>query len=96
MNKQSTNNFWFSSRGVVAVTGIGFMLYFLVIEHGEHIFPYLPFIILLLCPLMHVFMHSGHGDSHHGDHTEPSGDQYRRGYEDGLKGKKSKEDTDHA
>ncbi len=27
---------------------------------------YLPYLILLLCPLMHVFMHRGHGG--HGDH----------------------------
>lgn len=30
--------------------------------HGPHVVGYLPYVLLLACPLMHVFMH-GH---HHG------------------------------
>ncbi len=81
MNNQPSQNFWLTGRGLVAATGIGFLLYFLVIEHGEHLFPYLPYLILLLCPFMHFFMHGSHS---HGD-EKPSGDQYMKGYEDGLK-----------
>lgn len=47
---------------------IGFLLvigYFLLTEHRAHIIPFLPFLLLAACPLMHVFMHGGHG--HHGD-----------------------------
>lgn len=46
---------------------IGFLLvigYFLLTEHRAHIVPYLPFLLLAACPLMHVFMHGGHGHSH--------------------------------
>ena len=29
--------------------------------HGRHALYYLPFLIILACPLMHLFMHHGHG-----------------------------------
>lgn len=38
--------------------------YFLWTEHEAHVkafIPYLPFLLLLACPLMHLFMHRGHG-----------------------------------
>jgi hypothetical protein len=50
---------------------IGFIAiaaYFLITEHKAHLsglLYYLPFLLLLACPLMHLFMHSGHGN--HGD-----------------------------
>jgi hypothetical protein len=38
----------------------------------------LPYVLLLLCPIVHLFMHRGHGghDGHpsHGPHTETGGD----------------------
>ena len=39
--------------------------FFLLTEHTEHVFAALPFLIVLACPLMHLFMHGGHGS--HGD-----------------------------
>jgi hypothetical protein len=36
----------------------GFYLYS---EHRAHLFGALPWLLLLACPLMHVFMHHGHG-----------------------------------
>ena len=43
----------------------GFLLiagYFLFTEHRAHVVPYLPFLLLLACPLMHMFHgHGGHG-----------------------------------
>ena len=64
---------FFSSRGRIVL--IGFLLiagYFLITEHSAHLalaIPYLPYALLLACPLMHVFMHGGHGRHHdgHGD-----------------------------
>ena len=45
--------------------------YFLVMRHWEHIVEFLPYAILLACPLMHLFgghgAHAGHAD--HADHA---------------------------
>jgi hypothetical protein len=50
---------------------IGFILiiaYFLWMEHRAHVIEFLPFILLAACPLMHIFMHGGHG--HHNGSSE--------------------------
>ena len=47
---------------------IGFALiggFFLLAEHRAHVLPYLPWLLLAACPLMHMFMHGGH--SHGGN-----------------------------
>lgn len=41
---------------------------YLVIDHGQHLAPYLPFTFLLGCLVMHLFMHGGHGG--HGGHND--------------------------
>lgn len=51
--------------------------YFLWTEHQAHLMAALPYLILLLCPLMHIFMHHGHsGPSKdknvHGHETPPT------------------------
>lgn len=48
----------------LSIVAILILLYFLLIEHREHVWPYLPFIFLLACPLMHMFMHHGGGHAH--------------------------------
>lgn len=35
--------------------------FFLFAEHRAHLFGALPFLLILACPLMHLFMHKGHG-----------------------------------
>ena len=39
--------------------------FFLLAEHRAHVLPYLPWLFLAACPLMHMFMHHGHGRHHH-------------------------------
>lgn len=41
-------------------------------EHQVHLLGALPWLILLACPLLHVFMHGGHG---HGGKGGPGHDQ---------------------
>ena len=41
-------------------------LFFLWEEHSAHILGALPYVFLLICPLMHYFMHRGHGSDHKG------------------------------
>ena len=48
-------------NAALVVFGTG-AAYFLLTEHLAHTIQALPWVILLLCPLMHVFMHRGHGD----------------------------------
>lgn len=57
--------FW---RSKAAIALIGFLLiggFLLVSEHRLHALGYLPFLLVLACPLLHVF-HGGHGS--HGAH----------------------------
>jgi hypothetical protein len=47
-----------------AGTVIGFAVvaaFHVLRESWEHAFGALPYLILLACPLMHLFMHDGHG-----------------------------------
>lgn len=41
----------------------------LAFEHRVHVLGILPWLFLLACPLMHLFMHHGHGG--HGHHGNP-------------------------
>ena len=34
--------------------------FFLLTEHAAHLFGALPYLLLLLCPIMHLVMHRGH------------------------------------
>jgi hypothetical protein len=43
--------------------------YWLLPELRIQIADLLPFLILLLCPLIHIFMHKGHGEQH-SDHSD--------------------------
>ena len=67
--------FWSSrtSIGLIALGGIA--LYFLLTEHRAHFFSALPFLLLLACPLMHVFMHGGHGGHGGGEGHQHGGQQ---------------------
>ena len=50
--------------------------YYLLGEHRAHVFGALPLLLLLACPLMHVFMHHGHGG--HGGHGQGGADDADR------------------
>jgi hypothetical protein len=52
---------WKTSSGIVMC---GFLLvagFYLATEHTAHLFGVLPFLLILACPLMHLFQHHGHG-----------------------------------
>ena len=62
--------------GFLAIAG-----FFLVTEHRAHLIPYLgylPFLLLLACPLMHVFMHGGHGGHGGSDGHQHGGEPPKR------------------
>jgi len=51
--------------GFLAITGA-----LLLTEHRAHVLGLLIWLPLLACPLMHFFMHGGHGGGH-GNHSKP-------------------------
>lgn len=58
------------SRGkIVLAVFLAIAAYFLLTEHRAHLFGYLPYLLLLACPLLHMFHHGGHGG--HGGHDAP-------------------------
>lgn len=62
---------WARSRtGLVTIALMAIAGFFLVVEHYAHVFGLLPFALLLLCPLLMLFMHGGHGD--HAGHSPQS------------------------
>ena len=61
-------SFWRSRYAVGLLVLAAVATYFLLSEHRAHFFGALPFLLLLACPLMHVYMHHGHGN-HGGGHA---------------------------
>ncbi len=90
MDKQQ-GSFWFTPKGLASMGLIGAVSYFLIVEHRQHFYEWLPFLILALCPLMHIFMHRGHGDheghgkQHNLSDSEKLEDAYQKGVEEGKK-----------
>lgn len=91
---------FFLSRKFALVCLVVAAAYFILMEHWRHIVPLLPYVFLLMCPLMHLFMHGGHGGHkqeegeheghgaacHHGHQGgEDAESAYRRGVEDGKR-----------
>lgn len=59
--------FW-GSRYSIGFIVIGAVAgYFLLKEHLVHVATALPYLVVLACPVMHLFMHHGHGHHHGGD-----------------------------
>lgn len=71
-----------AQRGVHIPVGLGFCLFlaiaifFLWEEHRAHILGAVPYVLLLLCPFIHLFMHRGHGG--HGAGSAGHGGQAHR------------------
>lgn len=79
---------WSFSRGKWVLIGfLAIGAFFLFTEHRAHLFGFLPWLLLLVCPLMHLFHgHGGHGG--HGDNNRaPDSNDTRQTHEHG--GRKS-------
>jgi hypothetical protein len=50
--------------------------FFLFTEHRAHLLGILPYLLLLACLLMHLFMHHGH-ENHAGHEGHGDGDAYK-------------------
>lgn len=71
---------------IVLVT-VGFLVY---TGHTAHLLGFAPYLFILACPLMHVFMHGGH---HH--HNDKLGEEHSHGGGHGHDGndKKTEQNT---
>lgn len=52
---------WRSRTGLALIGFLAIASFFLLSEHRAHALGALPFLLLLLCPLLHIFGHGGHG-----------------------------------
>jgi hypothetical protein len=76
-------SFWSSRYAIGMVVIGGVAAYFLLTEHLAHVVGALPYLLLLACPLMHVFMHGGHGHGHHHVQDKPETNGETKGQKPG-------------
>ena len=70
--RQEVPVFWRSRYAIGLLVMGAIAAYFLLSEHRAHFIGALPLLLILACPMMHDFMHNGHG-SHGGDHADHRG-----------------------
>ena len=70
MNSENGSGGWLRSRsGWVFFGFLAIALFFLWEEHKAHLLGALPYLLLLACPLMHLFHgHGGNNNDHKGHH----------------------------
>ena len=73
-NRTKSRNKW------VLIAFIAIAAYFLITEHRAHLSGWLSaygiWLLLLACPLLHIFMHGGHGG--HDDHRPQNGNRGKK------------------
>jgi hypothetical protein len=47
---------------IVFATMLAIAAFFLISEHRAHALGFLPYLLFLACPLLHMFHHGGHGE----------------------------------
>ncbi len=67
---------WFFSRGtLVACITLATVGILLLTGHKAHLLGFAPYLLLIACPLMHLFMH--HGQHEHGHSRTRTADSHR-------------------
>ena len=71
MAQEEHANSWRSKNRLVLIGFLAVAAYFLWTEHRAHVVQFLPYGLLLLCPLLHFFHggHGGHGGNHRDDNA---------------------------
>ncbi|HWT79754.1 MAG TPA: DUF2933 domain-containing protein [Candidatus Methylomirabilis sp.] len=70
----------FSRSSSVLLAFLAIAAFFLITEHRAHLYGILPYLLLLACPLLHLFMHGGHGGHGDGDRSAGSKDSHVEGH----------------
>lgn len=60
-NSPPKTAFFRSKTGLALIGFLGIAAFFIFTEHRAHLLGVLPYLLLLLCPLMHLLGHRGHG-----------------------------------
>ena len=74
-NHEGGNQSTLSRANIVFIVFLGLAGFYLVTEHWAHLLGLLPWLLVLACPLMHIFMHRGHGRHGGGDTGSPDDHQ---------------------
>ena len=67
MQTQATSRKWIITCLYAAGIVVGLVL---LVQHWVHIPAFLPYVVFLACPLMHLFMHGAHGHRRHNGEAE--------------------------
>jgi hypothetical protein len=70
---------WLESPSRLVLLGfLAVAAFFLLLEHRAHVFGVLPYVLFLLCPVLHLLMHGWHSGTHPhheaSQHRQPQGD----------------------
>lgn len=77
MSPETERQWWRQPYRLVLIGFLAVAAYFLITEHRAHLNQILLVVLLLACPVMHLFMHHGHGG-----HGGPHGGRRHRGDRD--------------
>lgn len=66
LHKDDNSGRRFTTANIVLFVLLAIAAFYLIAEHRAHLLGWLPWLLILACPLLHVFMHRGHGG--HGGH----------------------------
>lgn len=72
----SESPFWRSRSGIAFLVLGGVAAFFLLTEHTAHVLGFLPYLFLLACSLMHLFMHHDH-DGHGAQNSSTPPEEHR-------------------
>jgi len=75
--------FFCSFKGMATLVLLVMVGVWLFSENQQSLAQLLPYMILLLCPLMHIFMHNRH--SQHRSSSEGKSEAYQKGLQEGKK-----------
>lgn len=77
-DNQAPAAFWRSPPGIALFVALAVVGFYLVTEHRAHLLGVVPYLFLLACPLMHVFMHGHHGAHGSSRHSEADDEKRRQ------------------
>ena len=60
-----------SPGGLILLAFLAIAAFFLILEHRAHVVGVLPYVLFLLCPVLHLLLHGRHGGTHTDHETRP-------------------------